>query len=98
MITGSVLSLVKVMVCDAVPTLPHASVAVQVRVTEKLHPVPGASAPSAKVAVNPVEQLSVTLGVPKAAVICAAVGLHATAVAAVTVTTGFSVSLVKVTV
>ncbi len=76
--------------------LVHASVTVQVRVTVKEHPVPAVSAPSVKVAVRPVEQLSVTVGVPKAAVICAAVGLHATTDAAVTVITGFSVSLVKV--
>ena len=77
--------------------LPHPSVTVQVRVTVNEHPaVPAVSAPSVKVAVRPVEQLSVTVGVPKAAVICAAVGLHATTDAAVTVITGFSVSLVKV--
>jgi hypothetical protein len=48
------------------------------------------------VAVSPVEQLSATDAVPKAAAICAAVGLHATAVLAVTVITGASVSRVKV--
>ena len=43
---------------------------------DTLQPVPGTSAPSVNVAVRPVEQLSVTLAVPKAALICAAVGLH----------------------
>ena len=77
--------------------LPHPSVTVQVRVTVNEHPaVPAVSAPSVKVAVRPVEQLSVTLAVPKAAVIWAAVGLQVGLVAAVTVITGFSVSLVKV--
>ncbi len=76
--------------------LVHPSVTVQVRVTVKEHPVPDVSAPSLKVAVSPVEQLYVNVGVPKAAVICAAVGLQATTDAAVTVITGFTVSLVKV--
>src|SRR5439155_3221082 len=95
LITGASVSLVKVIVCVCVPVLPHASVAVQVLVMERSQPVP-VSAPSVKVAVRPVAQLSLTEAVPKAAVICAAVGLQVTAVEAVTVITGASVSLVAV--
>jgi len=62
-------------VCDAVATLPHASVAVQVLVIVRLHPLP-AGAPSTKFAVSPEEQLSVTVGGVTAASICAWVGLH----------------------
>ena len=61
------ISLVKVIVCVCVPVLPHASVTVHVLVIDTLQPVPGTSAPSVKVAVRPVEQLSVTEAVPKAA-------------------------------
>ena len=66
-ITGASVSLVKVIVCVVVPVLPHASVTVQVLMIERSQPVP-VSAPSVKVAVRPVEQLSVTDAVPKAAV------------------------------
>jgi hypothetical protein len=66
-ITGASVSLVKVIVCVAVPVLPHASVTVHVLIIERSQPVP-VSAPSVKVAVRPVEQLSVTDAVPKAAV------------------------------
>ena len=55
-----------------VPVLPQASLTVHVLVIDTLQPVPGTSAPSVNVAVRPVEQLSVTLAVPKAALICAA--------------------------
>src|SRR5262245_41628536 len=92
-ITGASVSLVNVIVCVCVPVLPQASVTVQVLVIERSQPVP-VSAPSVKVALRPVEQLSVTLAVPKAAAICAAVGLHPTVVAVLTVITGASVSLV----
>jgi hypothetical protein len=37
-ITGRILSLVNVIVCDAVPLLPHASVTVHVLVTDMLQP------------------------------------------------------------
>src|SRR5204863_2473619 len=79
-ITGAVLSLVKVIVCVAVPVLLHASVTVHFFGTETLHPVitSGCTVP---VAVKPVEQLSVTLAVPNAAATSAAVPLHATAAA-----------------
>src|ERR1044072_2794459 len=72
--------------------LPHASVTVHVLMIERAQPVP-VSAPSVKVAVRPVEQLSVTDAVPKAAVSWAAVGLHVTPVEAITVITGASLSL-----
>ena len=55
--------------------------------TEKLHPLP-VSAPSVKVAVRPVEQLSVTLAVPNAAAISVELGLQFNVDAAVTVITG----------
>ena len=95
-ITGAFTSLVKVIVCVCVPVLPQASLTVHVLVIDTLQPVPGTSAPSVNVAVRPVEQLSVTLAVPKAALICAAVGLHTGLVHAVTVITGAVTSLVKV--
>jgi hypothetical protein len=63
-----------------------------------VHPAPAVSAPSVKVAVNPVEQLSVTLAVPNAAAICAADGLQGNAVDGVTVITGSVRSTVQVTV
>ena len=75
--------------------MPQASVTVHVLVTEKEQPEP-TSGPSVNVAVKPVEQLSVTLAVPKAAVIAAAVGLQPTGVEGVTVITGTCVSLVNV--
>ena len=49
-------------------------------------------------AVNPDEQLSVTVAVPNALLILAAVGLQPSDVAAEIAITGFVVSLVKVTV
>ncbi len=67
--------------------LPHASVVVQVLVTLNVHPLP-VSAPSTKLAVRAVEQLSLTLAVPKAAAICAELGLHCSAEVAVTVIVG----------
>ncbi len=94
-IKGACVSLVNVIVWEAVPTLPHASVTVQVLVTENEQPDP-TSGQSVNVAVRPVEQLSVTDAVPNAAVIAAAVGLHPTGDDAVTVITGACESLVKV--
>src|SRR5678809_842517 len=94
-ITGAVTSLVKLIVWVCVPVLPHASLTVHVLVIDTLQPLPGTSAPSVNVAVRPVEQLSVTVAVPKAALICAAVGLHVGLVEAVTVITGAVTSLVK---
>ena len=77
----------KVTVCDAVPVLPQASVTVQVLVTDTEHPVT-TSGCTVPVAVNPVEQLSVTLAVPNAAATFAAVALQASAVDAVSVIRG----------
>ena len=77
--------------------LPQASVTVHVLVTEKLQPDP-VSAPSVNDAVRPVEQLSVTDAVPNAAAISVEDGLQFSVDAAVTVITGASVSLEKVTV
>jgi hypothetical protein len=97
-ITGLVVSLVKLTVWEAVPVLPQASVTVHVLVTEWVHPDP-VSAPNVPVAVKPEEQLSVTLAVPKALSISVAVGLHiAMVVGEVSVITGLVVSLVKLTV
>ena len=73
--------------------LPQASVTVQFLVVEKVQPLP-VSAASVPVAVKPVEQLSLTLAVPKAAVISAAVGLQPNIPAAVKLITGSSVSRV----
>src|SRR5207244_3836442 len=82
---------------EAVPVLPHASVTVQDLVTVRVQPLP-CSAPTVPVATSPLLQLSVTVAAPKAAAICAAVGLHGMAEAAASVITGFSVSRVNVTV
>ncbi len=84
-------------VCEVVAVLPQASVAVQVLVTLNVHPLP-VSAPSANVADRLDEQLSDTLAVPKAAAICAELGLHCSAEVAVTVIVGACVSRVKETV
>jgi hypothetical protein len=86
-ITGACVSLVNVMVCDAVPVFPQASVTVHVFVTEKVQPLP-VSAPRVPVAVRPEEQLSVTVAVPKAPEICAGVGLQGTVPAGVRVIIG----------
>src|SRR6478609_1030063 len=85
------------MVCEAVPVLPQASVTVQFLVVENVQPEP-VSAASVPVAVKPSEQLSLTLAVPKAAAISAAVGLQSTVLVGLKVITGSSVSLVSVTV
>src|SRR5215217_470018 len=77
-----------------VAELPHASVTVHVLVTEKLQPDP-VSAPSTKLAVSPVEQLSVTLATPNALAISAVVGLQLSCEEAVTVIIGACISLVK---
>src|SRR4029079_14321783 len=96
-ITGLVLSLVKVTVCDAVSVLPHASVTVQFFVTLTLQPVT-TSAAIVPVAVSPVEQLSVTVAAPKALATSVTVALQLNVPAAAKVITGFVLSLVKVTV
>ena len=72
---------------------PQASVTVQFLVVENVQPEPVSTA-SVPVAVRPVEQLSLTVAVPKAAVISAAVGLQSTVPGVVNVITGSSVSLV----
>ncbi len=74
-------------VCEVVAVLPHASVAVQVLVTLNEHPLP-VSGPSTNDAERLDEQLSETLAVPKAAAICAELGLHCSAEVAVTVIVG----------
>jgi hypothetical protein len=86
---------VNVTVCVAVPVLPQASVTVHVLVTENVHPLP-VSAPRVPVAVNPDEQLSVTVAVPNAPAISLALGLHCKVPAGVRVIIGTCVSLVKV--
>ncbi len=75
--------------------LPQASVTVQFLVVENVQPEPVSTA-SVPVAVRPVEQLSVTVAVPKAAVISAGVGLQSTVPADVNVITGSSVSLLQI--
>jgi len=78
-----------------VPVLPQGSVTVQFLVVENVQPEPVSTA-SVPVAVRPVEQLSLTVAVPKAAVISAAVGLQSTVLAGVNVMIGSSVSLFQV--
>ncbi|MNR55854.1 hypothetical protein D3C85_1763130 [compost metagenome] len=60
---------------------------------EKVQPLP-VSAASVPIALKPVEQLSLTEAVPKAAVISAAVGLQPNVPAGVNVICGSSVSRV----
>ncbi len=91
---GGEVALEKVTVCDCVPVLPQSSVAVHVFVTEYVQPLTKISGPSTPVAIRLVEQLSVTLAVPKAADICATVGLQFNVLAGVIVITGSSTSLV----
>jgi len=95
---GAIRSLVKVIVCDAVAVLPHASVTAHVFVAVKVHPDPGTSEPTVPVAVNPVEQLSVTVAAPKAALIWVCKGLQTIEVDEPNAITGACISLVKVTV
>src|SRR5215208_24237 len=95
--TGASVSLVNVTVCEADAELPQASVTVHVFVTEKLQPLPD-SVPTTPVAVNPVEQLSVTVAAPNAFAISVAVGLQFKVVGADKLMTGASVSRVNVTV
>jgi hypothetical protein len=95
--TGGLVSLLYWTVWEAVPVLPQASVTVQFLVVEKLHPEP-VSVPTVPLATRSLLQLSVTLAVPKAAAICAAVGLQASGPAAVSVMTGGLVSLLYWTV
>jgi len=77
----------------AVPVFPQASVTVQFLVVEKVQPLP-VSKVSVPLATKPVEQLSLTEAVPKAAVISAAVGLQPNVPAGVNVIIGSSVSRV----
>ena len=81
------------MVWEVVPMLPQASVTVQFLVVENVQPEP-VSVASVPVAVRPVEQLSLTVAAPKAAVISAGVGLQPNVPAGVNVITGSCVSLV----
>jgi hypothetical protein len=81
------------MVCELVPVLPQASTTVQVRVIVNWHvlPVTGVSPPvtnvTALLAIVP--QFSVTpVTDPKAALICASVGLHGAVPAALNAITG----------
>jgi hypothetical protein len=96
-IVGAIRSLVKVTVCDAVPVLLHASVAVHVFVTDTVQPVT-TSGWTVPVAVNPVEQLSVVVAAPKAAATSVTVALQFNVVAGARVMVGAIRSLVKVTV
>ena len=84
-------------VCEAVPVLPQPSATVQLFVVEYVQPEPD-SEPTVPVAVNPVEQLSDTDALPKAAAICEAVGLQLRADAAARVIAGASVSTVYINV
>jgi hypothetical protein len=97
-ITGAVVSTVQVTVRDtAVAGLPHASVAFQVRVCERLHPVLVTTL-SEDVGVTELH-VSVAVAVPRAASIAAAVGLQPRVrVVPVAVITGAVVSTVHVTV
>src|SRR4030095_11882551 len=97
--TGGVTSNVQLTVRDAVPTFPHASVAVHVLVCDLAQPVEP-TAPSDAVGVNAPLQLSEAVAPPSAASICAVVGLQPSEVDAVDVgvTTGGVTSNVQVTV
>ena len=57
------------------PVLPHASTARHVLITVLVQLAPD-SAPSVNVGANPAEQLSLTVGAPTAALICACVELQ----------------------
>ena len=95
--TGASVSRVNETVCEVVDVFPQASVAVHVLVTLLVQPDP-VSAPSMKLADNPVEQLSLTVAVPNAPAISDEVGLQFRVDEADTVITGASVSRVNVTV
>ncbi len=97
--TGAVISNVHVTVRDAVPTLPHASVADHVLVCDLAQPVLP-TAPSDAVGVSAPLQLSEAVAPSSAASIVAVDGLHPSAVDAVElgVTTGAVISNVHVTV
>jgi hypothetical protein len=75
-ITGGVRSDVQVTVLDAVLELPQVSIAVNVLICVTIQPAVVASA-SEKVRLVTVPQPSVAVAVPNAALISAAVGLHA---------------------
>jgi hypothetical protein len=98
-ITGGVLSDVHVTVLDAVPVLPHASVAVHVLVCDLEQPVEPI-APSDAVGVSAPLQLSEAVAPPSAPSIVVLDGLHPSAVEAVDVgvTIGVVISNVQVTV
>jgi hypothetical protein len=97
-ITGGVTSEVQVTVLDAVLELPQASIAVNVLICVTIQPAVVASA-SLKVRLVTAPQPSVAVAVPRAALISAAVGLHASVlVVPVGVITGGVTSLVQVTV
>src|SRR5438309_10772890 len=86
--TGAVVSpLMKVTVWEAVPTLPHPSVTVQLLVTLRLQLLP-CSAPMEIGRASCRLRLSVTVAAPHAAAICASVGLHPRAAALAMVSTG----------
>jgi len=97
-ITGAVVSTVQVTVRDtAIAGLPHESLTFQVRVCERLQPLMLTTL-SAAVGV-PTAQLSAAVALPRAASICAAVGLQPKArVVPVAVMTGSVVFSVQVTV
>jgi hypothetical protein len=96
---GGVTSCVHVTVLDAVPTLPHASVAVHVLVCDLEQPVEP-TAPSDAVGVSAPLQLSEAVASPNAFSIVAVDGLHPSEVDSVEigVTTGLIISNVQVTV
>ena len=89
--TGAIVSRVNVMVCEDVEVLLHESLTVHVLVIILVQPVP-VSGPLLKVAIRPVEQLSVTVAVPNALLISVGVGLQTTGEAGVNVITGAIVS------
>ena len=75
-IVGGVTSLVKVIVWVAVAVLPQASVDLHVLTIVLTHPGAPCSAPSVNVGVEGVEQLSVAVAAPIAALIWACIGLQ----------------------
>ena len=95
--TGFCVSEVQVTVREAVPVFPQLSFTVHVLVCDFVHPDP-VTKPVDGVGVAVIPQLSVAVAVPRAASICAAVGLHAKVkVVPVAVITGGMESLVQVT-
>lgn len=93
-IVGGVLSCVQVTVDDAVAVLPHASIAVNVLICDRVHPVDW-TAPSLDVTIG-APHASVAVALPNAAAIAALEGLQLSTPGAVTVIVGGVMSCVQI--